>query len=346
MHGDIRIPEHEYKQRAENAAAILRRENLDDSDFAYIDSQGGRHLPMHDAAHARNALARFDQTEFESEEAKRKARRKLIARCKELGVEVSEESQKSAKMGKPQMRQMMMAMASEMGMEMTEDEMGQMMADLDSEMPEAEMRATMQEKMQARKRMIAEQKSVSLKAVSYEDIRREVGAIIDRRIAMVGPLELSRYAYVEATYPDHVIACIHSSESPRYYRIPYMLGEDGHVASIGEAEEVEQTYVPTENKALDSLPITDHAILTANYAASLTQRTKDLRERRIKEGRVISTINRKRLAECLASMRTAADELQALLDSTEPQPAKAASVWRQLQARNIEAFASQIAATG
>lgn len=75
-------------------------------------------------------------------------------------------------------------------------------------------------------------------------------------------------------------------------------------------------------------PITSHAEATRNLTAALSQRTKGLVERRIKEGRVISTMNRKRLAECLTSMRTAADDLQSLLDSTELQPAKAASVRR------------------
>jgi hypothetical protein len=67
------------------------RHSLSDSDFAYIDSKGGRH----DAAHVRNALARFNQTHFESSEAKAKAHRKIVARAKELGIEVSAEKEVS-----------------------------------------------------------------------------------------------------------------------------------------------------------------------------------------------------------------------------------------------------------
>lgn len=50
--------------------------------FAYIDSAGRRRLPIHDESHVRNALSRFDQTEFESEEAREQARLRLVAAAK------------------------------------------------------------------------------------------------------------------------------------------------------------------------------------------------------------------------------------------------------------------------
>jgi len=66
------------------------RNNLEDSSFAYIDSKGGRHLPIHDAAHVRNALARFNQTQFESEAKKKEALSKIHSAAKKLGVDVSD----------------------------------------------------------------------------------------------------------------------------------------------------------------------------------------------------------------------------------------------------------------
>ncbi len=66
-----------------------QRNALPDSDFAYIDSKGKRHLPIPDASHVRNALSRFDQTEFESAKAKATAKRKIMARAKRLGVDAS-----------------------------------------------------------------------------------------------------------------------------------------------------------------------------------------------------------------------------------------------------------------
>ena len=68
----------------------LVRSEMPASSFAYIDSQGGRHLPIHDRAHVRNALARFNQTKFESSAAKRRARAKILAAAKRFGVEVSD----------------------------------------------------------------------------------------------------------------------------------------------------------------------------------------------------------------------------------------------------------------
>jgi len=42
------------------------RDRLRDSQFAYVDKQGEGHLPINNASHVRNAVARFNQTEFES----------------------------------------------------------------------------------------------------------------------------------------------------------------------------------------------------------------------------------------------------------------------------------------
>ncbi len=65
------------------------RNAIPDSEFAYIDSKGGRHLPIEDAAHVRNALARFNQTHFESSSARSKAKAKIDAKAKSLGIHVS-----------------------------------------------------------------------------------------------------------------------------------------------------------------------------------------------------------------------------------------------------------------
>ena len=51
-----------------------KRARLPDRAFAYVDSRGGRRLPVHDKAHVRNALARFNQVIFENEAARDRAR--------------------------------------------------------------------------------------------------------------------------------------------------------------------------------------------------------------------------------------------------------------------------------
>ncbi|MEW6420825.1 MAG: DUF6582 domain-containing protein [Deinococcota bacterium] len=67
------------------------RGKLKDQDFAYIDRHGGRHLPIEDEAHVRNAVARFSQTDFESGEAKHQAARKIVEAAHKYGIELSED---------------------------------------------------------------------------------------------------------------------------------------------------------------------------------------------------------------------------------------------------------------
>ena len=62
------------------------RARLPDSSFAYIDSQGRRRLPINDASHVRNALARFDQTAFEDDAARERARQRLLRAAKKYGI--------------------------------------------------------------------------------------------------------------------------------------------------------------------------------------------------------------------------------------------------------------------
>jgi len=62
------------------------RDGLPDSAFAYIDSGGRRRLPINDASHVRNALARFDQTAFEDDAARERARQRLLRAAKKYGI--------------------------------------------------------------------------------------------------------------------------------------------------------------------------------------------------------------------------------------------------------------------
>lgn len=68
------------------------RDRLHSSQFAYVDSEGGEHLPIHDATHVRNAIARFSRQRFESKAARERARRKILAAAKRHDIEVDEDS--------------------------------------------------------------------------------------------------------------------------------------------------------------------------------------------------------------------------------------------------------------
>jgi class 3 adenylate cyclase len=62
------------------------RGQLPDSAFAYIDSSGRRRLPIHDASHVRNALARFGQVAFEDDDARDRARSRLLRAAHKHGI--------------------------------------------------------------------------------------------------------------------------------------------------------------------------------------------------------------------------------------------------------------------
>ena len=63
-----------------------QRAQLPDSAFAYIDSHGKRRLPIHDASHVRNALARFGQVAFEDDDARDRARSRLLRAAQKHGI--------------------------------------------------------------------------------------------------------------------------------------------------------------------------------------------------------------------------------------------------------------------
>jgi hypothetical protein len=68
------------------------RDDLRKDQFAYVDRDGGEHLPIHDESHVRNAIARFNQTDFESKAAKQRAREKILRAAERHGIEVDEDA--------------------------------------------------------------------------------------------------------------------------------------------------------------------------------------------------------------------------------------------------------------
>jgi hypothetical protein len=69
------------------------RDKLRRGQFAYVDRSGGEHLPINDDAHIRNAMARWNQTDFQSATAKERARQKIVGAARRHGIEVSKDSQ-------------------------------------------------------------------------------------------------------------------------------------------------------------------------------------------------------------------------------------------------------------
>ena len=65
-----------------------QRKRLKDADFAYIDKDGQRHLPIHDEEHLRNAVQRFGRTRFESTSARAEAATKILRAANRHGIEI------------------------------------------------------------------------------------------------------------------------------------------------------------------------------------------------------------------------------------------------------------------
>jgi class 3 adenylate cyclase len=62
------------------------RRELPDRAFAYIDRQGSRRLPINDEGHVRAALARFNQVQFEDDDARAEAFKRLLLAARKYGI--------------------------------------------------------------------------------------------------------------------------------------------------------------------------------------------------------------------------------------------------------------------
>ena len=76
-----------------------KRNRLRKSQFAYVDENGEGHLPINDESHIRNAMSRWNQTDFPSAAKKEGARRKIVSAARKHGIEISDDD-KVAKAGR------------------------------------------------------------------------------------------------------------------------------------------------------------------------------------------------------------------------------------------------------
>jgi len=86
-HERHRIEEYEMSELDAQDRDDLRR-----NQFAYVDEDGGEHLPINDESHVRNAIARFNQTDFESKAAKERARQRILRAAQRFDIEVDKDS--------------------------------------------------------------------------------------------------------------------------------------------------------------------------------------------------------------------------------------------------------------
>jgi hypothetical protein len=67
------------------------RKKLSKRQFAFVDKDGEGHLPINDESHIRNAMSRWNQTDFPSKSARNAARRKILGAARRHGIEISDD---------------------------------------------------------------------------------------------------------------------------------------------------------------------------------------------------------------------------------------------------------------
>lgn len=323
----MELPDEDALKAKLDQAALNK---LPDSDFAYIDSKGGRHLPMHDEAHAQNALARFNQTEFESTEAKEAAKKKLLARANELGIEVADQAKSVAYVRTMDGNSWMCdsgtwtitdsntssytiwvdgnkTITNATGPEMGDEQHPPMVEKKPAKMGMPEMMAMMM--------AMAKEMGMDMSDEDAEAMMNEMGDMEDMseegmKQKMQAALEKCKEENSKKTVDIDAVKLVN-----------WLLEEDIDLTEM-----------------FKSVPLVNHAEAVKIFATSVLERTKDLHERRVKEGRILSTSNRKRLGECVDAMRKTSDELQAILDSTDKQPAKAVDPRMRLRLQALQQY--------
>lgn len=81
----------------DKALSSADRKDMPNSSFAYVDSKGNKHLPVHDKGHVKAALGRFKQQDFtgaegDTEVAEQKAAAKIKTAAEKHGIKVNPKS--------------------------------------------------------------------------------------------------------------------------------------------------------------------------------------------------------------------------------------------------------------
>lgn len=167
---------------------------------------------------------------------------------------------------------------------------------------------------------------------SCEDWLQDLNRLLNRGLG--GPFG-DAYAYTVATFglngPGYAIVCVgtydydyYDGDNDRsYYRVEFD-ADDQSEPVLGAVTPMDRVYIPAKSTGLNSAePLILAATTAIKDATIVRQRTRDLAERRIKEGRTLSTANVQRLQALQKTLTEAAGEIGDLLGSATP-PAKAA----------------------
>lgn len=158
----------------------------------------------------------------------------------------------------------------------------------------------------------------AVKEVSFEERRQQIEAMLNPQSPF--PEERRGYISVRETFTDHVIVCRYAYDSgdETYWSITYSIDPDTELIMLSDPVEVEQTYVPVAIRSIGDRPLQASAIEATQLITALAGEAKALSARRIKEGRVLSSVNRSRLEGLLEAIDGATKDIRDLLAATAP----------------------------
>lgn len=150
---------------------------------------------------------------------------------------------------------------------------------------------------------------------SFEERSELLNAALQQRYGSDGGTGIPmRYVYPVATFADRAVVCIMADGTEEYREVEYTLA-DGSVSLGAERQvDLETTIVP---KGLD---FPDHSERVRVAVLGYVGRVQAGSALRAKEGRAISDSRRQRMAAVRDQLRSGADEIDGLLQETEPKP--------------------------
>lgn len=157
----------------------------------------------------------------------------------------------------------------------------------------------------------------SLKEMSFEDRRCAIEAMLNPSQPFYSDAPRP-YVCVVETYDDHVIVSRWDGGDQGYWSLDYTTDRDTEMISLAAPVQVEQTYVPVAVRSVSERALAASAGDATQLIQAVADHAKATVERRTKEGRVLSAVNRSRLEDLLKAIDGATGSIRDLLAATAP----------------------------
>ena len=162
---------------------------------------------------------------------------------------------------------------------------------------------------------------------SFEDLLEDLSQLVNPPSPFGPPIAWSSIAdTVPDSMPGGRVYVGRSTEGGEtdYYEVAYSIGADGEPV-LGTATPVQSGYLPAREAgtggglAFREAPFALEGEMVGRRSAVLARFARALKVAHIKEGRVLSTANRRMLAECRERLNEAAEAIADLLERTDPE---------------------------